>query len=432
MRIIITGGGTGGHTYPALAVAKEIQRRYQDSEILFLGTKRGIESKAVPAAGFDIKFINAAGISLKPIRFFKFLHNNTLGLFQSFSIMSEFKPNLVIASGGFVSAPVVMAAVLKGIPSVLMESNVLPGKTNRLLSRWAKKVLVSFEESKKYLPENKTIVTGNPIRREIVDRTREEACKILNIFPDKFTLLITGASQGAKSINEAVIDALPCWNNQGWQILHLVGRKNFEEVKKATQNFASTPDEMKEAEELKKRELIEERINECKEKPKETNVFYGSRRAAKDFAKCMNKSKKKDKSSSNYEQGSEGLEKFSALYHCIDYTEDMASVYAACDLVIARAGASTMSEITAKGIPAILIPYPYAADNHQEKNARWVEECGGASVILDKDVKDNLKERVTELANDKEKRNKMSEAMLKLGKPEALDNIMKELKTFIS
>lgn len=361
MRIIITGGGTGGHTYPVLAVANEIRRRRNDAEILFIGTERGIEAKAAPAAGIPIKFINACGISLQPVEFIKFLINNSLGLFQALSVFNSFKPNFVLASGGFVSAPVVAAAALKGIPSILMESNVLPGKTNRLLSRWAKKVLVSFEESRKYLPKGKVIVTGNPIRKEIMERTREEGCKILNLSPEKFTLLITGASQGAKSINEAVLEALPQWDGQDRQIIHLVGRKNYEEVQKVA---------------------------------------------------------------------GEAVSDFNAEYRCIDYTEDMASVFAVADLVIARSGASTMSEITAKGIPAILIPYPFAADNHQEKNARLVEEHGGAVVIPDKEVKEKLKDRVISLAENKEVLRRMSDAMRSLGKPEALENIMRELEEF--
>lgn len=361
MRIIITGGGTGGHTYPVLAVANEIRQRINDAEILFIGTERGIEAKAVPAAGLPIKFIKAGGISLQPLKLIKFFTDNSLGLFQALSVYNSFKPDFVLASGGFVSAPVVAAAALKGIPSILMESNVLPGKTNKLLSRWAKKVLVSFDESRKYLPKAKVFVTGNPIRKEIMERTREEGCEILNLSPEKFTLLITGASQGAKSVNDAVLEALPQWNGRQWQILHLVGRKNYEEVNNAAKKAAMG---------------------------------------------------------------------FDAEYRCIDYTEDMASVYAVSDLVVARSGASTMSEITARGIPAILIPYPFAADNHQEKNARLVEEHGGAVVILDKDVKENLRSQVLLLAESGEKLKKMSESMRKLGKPEALDNIIKELEEF--
>ena len=362
MRIIITGGGTGGHTYPVLAVANEIRQLRNDAEILFIGTERGIEAKAVPAAGIPIKFIRARGVSLQPLKFIQFLTDNSLGLFQALSVYNSFKPDFVLASGGFVSAPVVAAAALKGIPSILMESNVLPGKTNKLLSRWAKKVLVSFEESRQFLPKEKVFVTGNPIRKEIMERTREEGCKILNLSPDKFTLLVTGASQGAKSVNEAVIEALPEWNGKDWQILHLVGRKNYEEVKNAVKEAAIS---------------------------------------------------------------------FKAEYRCIDYTEDMASVYAVTDLVVARSGASTMSEITARGIPAILIPYPFAADNHQEKNARLMEKHNGAVVILDKDVKEKLKGQVLSLAGDKDRLKLMSDAMRGLGKPEALENILKELKEFL-
>jgi len=361
MRIIITGGGTGGHIYPAIAVANEINSRWDKPDILFVGTEMGIEARAVPAAGFPIKHIKASGISLRPLRFLKFIFNNTAGLFQALSILNSFKPDLVIGSGGFVSAPVMTAAALKKIPAVLLEQNVLPGKTNRFLSRWAKKILASFDESKKYLPAEKVVVTGNPIRKEIIERTREEAFRILKLSPDRFTLLITGASQGARSINNAVIKALPLWRDKGWQVIHLVGRKNYNEVNDATRETASD---------------------------------------------------------------------FKGEYRCIDYTEDMASAYAAADLVAGRAGASTLAEITARGLASILIPYPHAADNHQEKNARCVEEAGGSIVILDGDIEEKFAEEVISLSENKKKLADMSASSKKLGKPDALANIMRELDEF--
>ncbi|MCD4784726.1 MAG: undecaprenyldiphospho-muramoylpentapeptide beta-N-acetylglucosaminyltransferase [Candidatus Eremiobacteraeota bacterium] len=358
MRIIITGGGTGGHIYPAIAVAQEIKKRRQNIEIIFIGTQKGIEAKAVPAAGFPIKHINAAPMSSKPLKLLKFMFGNSTGLLQAVSILISQKPVLVIGSGGYVSAPVIAAASILGIPTILLEQNVLPGKTNRFLSKFAQKVLISFEESKKYLPQGKAVLTGNPIRREIIERNKEEALSRLNLSPDKFTLLITGASQGARSINEAVVKSLPVWKDREWQIIHLVGRKNFEDVKKATDPI---------------------------------------------------------------------LPELKGEYRCVDYTEDMASVYAVADLVAARAGASTLAEITAVGIASILIPYPYAADNHQEKNARCVEKCGGSIVIMDGDVREKLADEVMKLAQDSEKRQSMANCSKEIGKPEALESIMGEI-----
>lgn len=358
MRIIITGGGTGGHIYPAIAVAQEIKKRRQNIEITFIGTRRGIEAKAVPAAGFPIKHINAAPMSFRLLKLLKFIFGNTTGILQAISILISQKPDLVIGSGGYVSAPVITAASILRIPTILLEQNVLPGKTNRFLSKFAQKVLISFEESKKYLPEGKSVLTGNPIRREIMERDKDEALSILNLSPGKFTLLITGASQGARSINEAVVKSLSTWKDREWQIIHLVGRKNFEDVKKAT-------------------DLISPELK--------------------------------------------------GEYRCIDYTEDMASAYAVADLVVTRAGASTLAEITAVGIASILIPYPYSADNHQEKNARWVEKCGGAIVILDSDIGEKLADEVITLAEDSEKRNSIASHSKEIGKPGALENIIREV-----
>jgi UDP-N-acetylglucosamine--N-acetylmuramyl-(pentapeptide) pyrophosphoryl-undecaprenol N-acetylglucosamine transferase len=365
MQITITGGGTGGHIYPAIAVANEIKKRYKDADILFIGTEKGIERQAVPAAGFSIEFVNAAAISSNPVKLIKSLIVNSSGISRALSILGAHKTDLVIGSGGFVSAPVLAAAAIKGIPIILLEQNVLPGKTNRLLARWAKKVLASFEGSEQYLPKGKVVVTGNPIRREILERTREKALSALNLLPDRFTLAITGASQGARSINNAVIRALPRWMENDWQIIHLTGRNNHKEVEKAVAPL---------------------------------------------------------------------LADFAGEYRLIDFTEDIASVYAVADLIISRAGASSLAEITARGIPAILIPYPHAADNHQEKNARWVEKCGGAKVFLDKDIEhgEMLSHEVVDIARDQERLDLMSTSIKTLGKPEALDSIMREIAMFIS
>lgn len=358
MRFVITGGGTGGHIYPAIAVASEIRKRMPNSEILFVGTKRGIESTAVPAAGFSIRHVQAAGFSSNPVKLLKFAIFSSIGFLQSFSILREFCPNLIIGSGGYVSAPVIFAAQALDIPYFLLEQNVFPGKVNRLMAKKARKVLASFEDSVRYFPPGKTVVTGNPIRPEIIGRRKEEALEILGLSPDRFTLMIVGASQGARSINEAVIKSLPAWKDKDWQILHLTGRKNFEEVKKES-------------------DLIKD------------NKFD---------------------------------------YRCIDYSEDMPSIYAVTDLAVARAGASTLAEITARGIPSILVPLPHAAEDHQTKNAKWIEEVGGALVLRDGEVGERLAETVLKLAADKEKLGQMSRRSLTLARPEALSTIYRAIE----
>ncbi|MFP4497559.1 MAG: undecaprenyldiphospho-muramoylpentapeptide beta-N-acetylglucosaminyltransferase [Vulcanimicrobiota bacterium] len=363
MRIIVTGGGTGGHIYPAIAVAREIKKRKKETEILFVGTRTGIEAKAVPAAGFQIDFIKASGLSFQPVKLTKFIFNNILGLIRAISIMNKFKPDLVIGSGGFVSAPVLAASSLKKVPFVLLEQNALPGKVNRLMARKAEKILATFDETSNYFSNEKTIITGNPIRAEILKYPKKQACKNLNLSPEKFTMVITGGSQGARAVNNAVINSLPCWKEKDWQILHLVGRKNYEEVKDRTEPLMAD---------------------------------------------------------------------FKGIYKCLDYTEDMASIYAVADLIISRSGASSLAEITAVGIPAVLIPYPYAADNHQEKNARGIEKAGGAVVIPDNEAEEKLKPTVEELAGSKEKLKIMAEKCKSMGKPQALSNIVDEIEEILS
>jgi UDP-N-acetylglucosamine--N-acetylmuramyl-(pentapeptide) pyrophosphoryl-undecaprenol N-acetylglucosamine transferase len=369
MRFIVTGGGTGGHIYPAIAVASEIRKREPGSEILFVGTKRGIESTAVPAAGFPIRHIHAAGFSANPLKLLKFAAFNSVGFIQAFSILREFCPGLVIGSGGYVSAPVIFAAGALDIPYVLLEQNVFPGKVNRLMAKKAKKVLVSFEDSVKYFPPGKAVVTGNPIRPEITGRKREDALRILGLSADRFTVMIVGASQGARSINNAVIKSLPAWKNNDWQILHLTGRKNFDEVKKATDEIIG-------------------RIG--------VPPVHDSKEQRLD-------------------------------YRCLDYSEDMPSIYAVTDLAVARAGASTLAEITARGIPSILVPLPTAAEDHQTKNAGWIEEVGGAVVLRDDEVGEKLADVVISLAAEKVKLSEMSRKSLTLARPEALNLIFTNL-----
>ena len=363
MRVIFTGGGTGGHIYPAVAAAAELKRRTPGTEIIFIGTKSGIEAKVVPEAGFPIIFIPAAGFSKNPLRLFRFLLFNTAGILKALLIIKNFKPDLVVGSGGFVSAPVLQAAKFSHIPYILLEQNVLPGKVTRMMASKAEKIMISFEESKKSLPVEKTVLTGNPVRKEIIEAKREEALKKLKLSPDCFTILITGASQGAKSLNSAVIKALPQWKDKNWQIIHLTGRKNYNEVKQAAEKL---------------------------------------------------------------------MQDFTGKYLIIDYTEDMASLYASANLAIARAGASTLAEITARGLPAILVPYPYAADNHQEKNARWIEKVGGAVVIDDVEVEEKLCEVVLSLASSPEKLKDMSEKSGSLGRPDALSMIIDEIMSSVS
>ena len=359
MNIIFTGGGTGGHLYPAIAVARALKTEDSNNKILFVGNENGIESTIVPKEGFDIKFVKCSSFSSNPVKLLKGLCNVISGVFESLSIISKFKPDLIVGSGGYVSAPVTFAGSLKKIPVVLLEQNTISGKTNRFIGKFAKKICISFEDSAESFPREKTVFTGNPVRDDIISADREESRKELNIKKDQFCILVTGASQGAKSINNGIIECLKKWKDRDITIIHLTGEKNWDDIKKATEDLT-----------------------------KDSKIDYRP----------------------------------------IAYMNNIASAYASCDLVIARAGATTLAEISDRGIPAILIPYPHAAEDHQKKNALFFEKRNAGIEIDDDKIQEKLISTIETLMNDREKLNSMSEACKKLGKPNAVFEILKVLK----
>lgn len=356
-RVIISGGGTGGHAFPAIAVAQALRARYPDARILFIGTRKGVEASVVPAAGFDIRFVRARGLSRRPLEAVRAVIDNLIGMGQALRHVLSFKPQVVVGSGGYVSVPVNLAAWLTFKPTVLLEQNVVPGKATRVLSLRARKVCVSFGATAPAFGA-KAVVTGNPVRDEIVTRTRDEARARLGIGPHRFCLLVTGASQGARSINEAVLAALPGWRDRDWHVLHLTGRREYESVRgRATQAL-------------------------------------GDRAAL--------------------------------TWDGRDFLDDMASAYAAADLVIARAGATTLAEITCRGIPTILIPYPHAG-GHQIENARWLAQAGGADMILDEKALADLPASVERLVENPSKLAQMAAACATVGHPDAAARIVDEV-----
>ena len=359
MNIIFTGGGTGGHLYPAIAVARALKAKDSQNKILFIGNENGIEASIIPKEGFDIKFVKCSSFSSNPIKLAKGLFKVASGVFESLSIISKFKPNLIVGSGGYVSAPVTFAGSLKKIPVVLLEQNTISGKTNRFIGKFAKKICISFEDTAGSFPKGKTVFTGNPVRDDIISANREESRKELNIKEDQFCILVTGASQGAKSINSGIIECLKKWKDKNITIIHLTGEKNWEEIKKATEDLT-----------------------------KDSKIDYRP----------------------------------------ISYMNNIASAYASCDLVIARAGATTLAEISDRGIPAILIPYPYAAEDHQRKNAIFFEKSNAAIEIDDDKIQEKLLETVEMLINDREKLKSMANDCKKLGKPNAVFEILKVLE----
>ncbi|MFQ5786520.1 MAG: undecaprenyldiphospho-muramoylpentapeptide beta-N-acetylglucosaminyltransferase [Thermodesulfobacteriota bacterium] len=352
MRIIIAGGGTGGHIYPAISIADEILRRNPYNKILFICTKNGFGSDKILNEGYKLEYISSRGIVGKGL--IESIVGATYaikGVYDSFRIISKFKPNVVIGVGGYVSGPVVIATSLHFKPAVICEQNSIPGLTNRILAIFAKRVFATFDESKKYFPKVKTRVLGNPIRNQILAVKKTRKTK------DRLIVLIFGGSQGAHKLNISLPKAFGILGRKDINIIHQTGNHDIENVKK-------------------------------------TYEWYGI--------------------------GSEVL----------PFIEDMASVYNNADLVIGRAGAGTIAEITALGKPSILIPYPFSAYNHQLENAKMLERAGAAIIIEDKDA---FPERIAEALNKLLTEDKLNEMMIqakRLGKPHAAKNIVDEIYTF--
>lgn len=367
MRYLITGGGTGGHIYPALAIANEIKNRHRDAEILYVGTEKGLESELVPREGYNFKTIRVKGMPRKISKeTFIAIKELLLGLEDANKIIREFKPNVVIGTGGYVCGPVVYRASKKNIPTVIHEQNAFPGITNKILSRYVDRVLVTFEESIKYFkyPE-KVFVTGNPIRKSILEVDVDKAYGDLNIHPNIPFILSFGGSGGQKKLNEAMFHVIKnnILNNH-FQILHITGKRFYED-------FINR---------LKGENLI---IND-------------------------------------------GIKIFPYFY-------DMPKAINIADLVITSAGAITLSEISAVGIPSILIPKGYTAENHQEYNARAFEQNGASLVILEKDLTgEKLEEAIYALIKDKKALENMGKNSKRMGQIYAVDNIVDIIDSLIT
>ncbi|PIZ41291.1 undecaprenyldiphospho-muramoylpentapeptide beta-N-acetylglucosaminyltransferase [Candidatus Aquicultor secundus] len=355
MRVIISGGGTAGHVYPGLALAKALQKARNDLEILFVGTSTGLEATLVPQAGFDFKAIEARGLPRKPS--FKALVSFISagrGTIEAVSVFRRFKPDVVVGMGAYVSLPVVGGAVLRQIPTVIHEQNAVPGLVNKVLGRVVGAIAVSYPDMRGYFPADRRVeFTGNPIREEILSTDKSKAKQAFDVNASRRVLLVFGGSRGAKKINEAVVEAYDRWrHNDGLQIIHATGKINYESVQRAIDKIKLPEDKLK--------------------------------------------------------------------YTAYPYLDNMGEAYAAADLLVCRSGATTVAEITAIGLPAIMVPYPYATDNHQEKNGRELERLGAARLILDKDLDGvSLSKAVDGLILSEDALLQMAEASRQFGRPDA-------------
>jgi UDP-N-acetylglucosamine--N-acetylmuramyl-(pentapeptide) pyrophosphoryl-undecaprenol N-acetylglucosamine transferase len=365
--ILFAGGGTGGHIYPAIAIASELKKVFPDSRIIFVGTDRGLEKDLVPKSGFPLKKIRVKGFERKlSFDTLVSVKEMFLGGFDSLKILMKEKPDLVVGTGGYVAGPIIFFASLLGIPSIIHEQNVKPGVTNRILSHFVKKIAISFPDSANYFPKDKIVLTGNPVRREIAYGNPREALNRFGLSPNLPVVLSFGGSQGAANLNKAILDIIvKIKDSRKFQLIHVTGKKNYADF-----------------------------INALEGK----GIYVNE------------------------------------LGHIIvkPYIYEMQDAYAAADLVISRAGAISISEITLCGKPAVLIPLPTAADNHQDYNAEFLQKNKAGVVISDKELTGEvLLKVICDIVFNKEKLRNMAAASRNMAKPNALDIIVDEIKKLV-
>lgn len=362
MKIIISGGGTGGHIYPALAIAGEVKERLPEVQLLYVGTPAGMESRIVPAAGLAYASLDVSGIDrTSMIKASKSIIKFPNSFFQARNIIKEFDPDIIVGTGGYVSFPIVLAGTFMGVKTIIHEQNAYPGLANRNLAKRVDRVLLTFPEARQYLESTNIKVTGLPVRKEMMHTDREKARQFLGMDPGMFTILAFGGSLGAKTINKAMLDFIDRSRTQALQIIWITGEAAFEQLQ----------DELMQRFDLK---TLRPQIK------------------------------------------------------LFPYLNQMEQAMAAADLAVCRAGASTVSELEVVGLPAILVPFPFAADNHQEKNARALVAKNAALLVIDEFLDGaEMVKKVQELIENPEKLKLMGQNMRKEAKPDALKEITDEI-----
>jgi UDP-N-acetylglucosamine--N-acetylmuramyl-(pentapeptide) pyrophosphoryl-undecaprenol N-acetylglucosamine transferase len=355
LRVIIAGGGTGGHLFPAVAIANEIIKRYGSADIRFVIGRRKMESEILTRLGFHQQSIRVEGIKGRGWKKgMMVLIKLPYGFFQSVSILRRFSPHLVLGVGGYSSGPVCIAARLMGIPTAIHEQNSFPGLTNRLLCRFVDKVFVSFEESRQHFPGGNLYLTGNPVREELLTAEKDPRKR-----DERFTILVVGGSLGALALNRAFVAALQILRKEGKDpsVIHQSGETDYARVVEAYER-----------------------------------------------------------------RGLEGK--------ILPFIEDMASAYRQADVVVSRAGATTVSELAALGKPSILVPYPFATNRHQETNALMLARVGGAEMILERDLSgESLAELLVKYMDKRSVLVEMGKRAAKAGRHDAAKVIVDHLET---
>lgn len=354
-RFILSGGGTGGHIYPAIAIADELKLRHPNAAFLFVGAKDRMEMEKVPKAGYKIEGLWISGIqrklTLKNLMFpFKLISS----LISAGKIVAKFKPNVVIGTGGFASGPVLKMAARKGIPCMLQEQNSYAGITNKLLAKSATKICVAYDDMERFFPTDKIVKTGNPVRADLINPLQHvnEAYEFFGLNPEKTTLLVLGGSLGARRINQLIEKELKFFSGLGIQLVWQCGRGYYNEYKK----------------------------------------YHSEDVKVYDFLNKMN------------------------------------FAYSVADIIISRAGASSVSELCIVGKPVIFIPSPNVAEDHQSKNARSLALKQAALMVEEKELADKFEVVFSDLNKSDERKKLLSENIKALALPDATKNIVDEIE----
>jgi len=358
-KFILSGGGTGGHIYPAIAIANELKLRFPDAEFLFVGAQDKMEMQKVPQAGYNIKGLWIAGLQRK-LTFQNLMFPIKLlsSMFKARSIIRNFKPDVVIGTGGFASGPTLQAAGAAGIPTVVQEQNSYPGITNKMLAKKAAKICVAYENLERFFPKDKIVLTGNPVRQDLIamgDR-RTQAVEYFKLDPNKKTLLVLGGSLGARRINQLIAKEVVGIASHGVQVIWQCGKFYYEEYR-----------------------------------------HFGEKENIQVMA----------------------------------FIDRMDLVYAAADIVISRAGASSVSELCLVGKPVIFIPSPNVAEDHQTKNAKAIVDKGGALMLKESELDSQFASVFNDLLSDENKCRELGENIKKLARPNATREIVDEIVKLI-
>lgn len=392
MKFLIAAGGTGGHITPGLAIGTMLKN--EGHEVIFIGTEKGLEKDLIPKAGFRIEYIHASGFVSDFLGKLEAIDNLNKGTSDCIKIIDIEKPDMCIGTGGYVTAPLMFAALKRKVPTLIHESNALPGKTTQLVARRINEVCVGFEETKTRLKKGNVVVTGNPNKMGLNKLTKEEAKAKIGI--NNKLLLIFGGSQGAKKINETIIDAIKNVQFKGFDVIYATGPKNYDDVKNSLKESIADLYDVTEDE-----DSITLFIND-------NSLTYTANTDG------INKDVKSIQSENKII-----IKKF--IYN-------MEEVMKASDIVVCRSGALTCSEIAEVGVGSILIPFPFAAENHQLFNAKTLENVGAAEIIEeDKLTTELLVERINSIINNDELLENMAENSKKLRTGNPIENIKNEI-----